>query len=158
MMQKEIKSKSIIPNGFICISREQEEEDKNIVKLGNEIVAVWPASWGNFLFEYVAFSYLSHSLSECILVILIQLPCLSAVLRAAVWGLLVTMVYHVAGIYQVKELRNLDKSDMCEHDSASVCFLCLFLHLSTLSLFIQTQFPFSFFLFSPESAVEPERA
>lgn len=35
MMQKEIKSKPIIPNGFICISREQEEEDKNLVKLGN---------------------------------------------------------------------------------------------------------------------------
>lgn len=53
-------------------------------------------------------------------------PASSVVLRAAVSGLLVTMdlprIQHVAGICQVKELRNLDKSDMCEHDSASVCF------------------------------------
>lgn len=52
------------------------------------------------MFEHVAFSYLSHSPSECILVILLQLPCLSVVQRAAVRGLLGTTVYHVSSTLQ----------------------------------------------------------
>lgn len=71
---------------------------------------------------------------------------------AAVWGLLVMMarIRHGAGIYQATELRNLDKSDMCEHASVWVWFLCSFLHLWMLSLFIPTQFPLPL-LFSRKS-------
>lgn len=66
----------------------------------------------------------------------------SSCLRPARNGCL-PRIRHGAGIYQATELRNSDKSDMCEHASFSVWFLCLFLRLwNALSLLIPTQFPF----------------
>ena len=66
---------------------------------------------------------------------------------------------HGAGIYQATEPRNLDKSDMCGHASASVWCLCLFLRLCTLSLFSRRHISDSISMHQkqPRSTREPGR-
>lgn len=50
---------------------------------------------------------------------------------------------HGAGIYQATELRNLDKSDMCEHASVfSLAFMFIPTSLNACSFFVPIQFPF----------------
>lgn len=139
MMQEEIKSKPIIQNGFICIPRERKQGDKNLVARSNEIVQFLTSFLKQFLalacclFLSISFSVWMHSghpysapqsLSGVVSICL-RLACNDGLPRTR----------RSAGIYQATELRNLDKSDMCEHASVSVWFLCLFLHLWMLSLF-----------------------
>lgn len=133
VMQEEIKSKPIILNGFTCISREQEEGDKTLVKRGNGIFFFYQLPEVISCFSMLLIRYLSHYLSECILVILIKprslsVVCVSSCLRLARNDGL-PRIRHGAGIYQATELSHLDKSDMCEHASVSLWFSCLFLHL-----------------------------
>lgn len=154
-MQEEIKNKPIILNGFTCTSPEQEEGDKNLVKRGNEIVRFFLTS---FLEKYLVLACCSFliSLILCLNAFwssLFNSPvsrwCVSSCLRLACKDGL-PRIRHGAGIYQATELGNLDKSDMCEHASVSVWFLCLFLHFRAFSLFIPTQFSFPL-LFSRKS-------
>lgn len=116
-------------NGFTSVSRKQEEEDKSSVSESNEIVILFPTSF----LQLMLFFFISHSLSEYIPVILIQLPvsqwCCEQLSEARNDSL--PRIRHGAGIYQAAEQENLDKSDMCEHASVYVffffisCFLCL---------------------------------
>lgn len=103
----------------------------------------------------LVYIFISRSLSLW-MVIHIQLPqslsgvcvCVSSCLRLACNDGL-PRIRHGAGIYQATELRNLDKSDMCEHASVSVC------------LFRLLWIPLFFFLFQPNFLshyYSPERA